>query len=289
MIRKNDKEFLKEVFFPVYKYIYKPIQRFSLWKLEKKLIKGSAIKTSNLNSILFFSTYKCASTFVGEIIEELSFKTEYKRIDFESLFAHMEVCAISKYNDTSFLSNAFREYGFVYGPMRLYQPIPNMQKYRILLILRDPRDVLISHYYSLLYSHTLISKKLLDKRNKNKHKTIDNFVLEHVDEYAKIYEDYQKNLLGLRNVTFIRYEEMIEKPQLFLLKLRDILGVDIDDEDISYMVKNRMTPPEKENKYSHRRSGKSGQYIEKLKKDTVDVINERLSNVISALGFDQNL
>ena len=45
--------------------------------------------------------------------------------------------------------------------------------------------------------------------------------------------------------------------------------------------------PKEEQKYSHRRSGKSGQYLDKLKPETISIINLKLENIISVFGFDK--
>ena len=45
--------------------------------------------------------------------------------------------------------------------------------------------------------------------------------------------------------------------------------------------------PEKKDNYSHRRSGKSRQYLIELKKETVDIINDRLCDVVDAFGFNE--
>ena len=283
-IKQQHKNYLKENFFLLYKYFYKPVSRLFMFEVEKKLLSNGHIESSDLQSILFFTTYKCASSFAGEIINELTANAGYKHVNFDSYFYHLEKDTDIEY-EKIFSKNVFRASGFIYGPMRNYQPIPGIKQYKTLLILRDPRDVLVSHYYSAKYSHEVSTTKMLQKRRMTQGQDIDEFVLERLEEFAIIYEQYKLNILPLEGTIFVRYEDMISNPKDFIIKLYKILKINVDIEHIEEIVKNRMAMPKREDKYSHRRSGKSGQYLEKLNSKTVKTINTRLADVIDAFGY----
>jgi hypothetical protein len=285
-IKQQYKNYLKENLFILYKYFYKPISRLAMFSIEKRLLNNRQVEVSSLQSILFFTTYKCASSFAGEIINELTEDAGYKHVDFDSYFYHLEKDTDREYIKL-FSNNAFRGCGMIYGPMRHYQPIPSIDQYKILLILRDPRDVLVSHYYSAKYSHEISTTKMRNKRKKIKNQNIDEFVLERTEEFSGIYNQYKDKILNLRGVVFVRYEDMISNPKNFITKLYNILDIDINNKDIDKIVKDRMIMPKEEQKYSHRRSGKSGQYLDKLKPETISIINLKLENIISVFGFDK--
>jgi hypothetical protein len=285
-IKQQYKNYLKEKFFFLYKYLYKPVSRIFMFEVEKKLLNNEHIEPSDFQSILFFTTYKCASSFADEIINELTVDAGYKHVNFDSYFYHTEKDTDSEY-EKIFSKNVFRRSGFIYGPMRRYQPIPDINEYKTLLILRDPRDVLVSHYYSAKYSHEVSTAKMLQKRRMTQVQGIDEFVLERLEEFANIYEQYKLNVLPLDGSIFVRYEDMISNPKDFIIKLYKIIKINIDSEHIEEIVKNRMAMPKKEDKYSHRRSGKSGQYLEKLNSKTIKAINSRLANVIDAFGYSE--
>ena len=69
----------------------------------------------------------------------------------------------------------------VFGGM--IEGIPSLEKYKVILVTRDPRDILVSDYYSIAYSHSVPSKtgnkydKFMSKRNKAREYTIDDFVI----------------------------------------------------------------------------------------------------------------
>lgn len=250
------KEKIKLIFFPFFIYLYKPVVRIKKYKTEKILCKGKKIEAAGAESILFFTTYKCASVFLGDVLRELTNPRGYKHANFDSYFTHQEKDVHMCYQDQSFIDAAFRDKGIVYGPMRHYQSIPEIERYKVLLVLRDPRDVLVSHYYSLLFSHPVISKKLLEKRKINKGKDIDAFVLENLEDYARIYERYQEELLGRHNVLFVPYEKIIVEPKQSFSKINEFLGLSVDECVVDKIAEERMTLPSNEDKYSHKRNGR---------------------------------
>ena len=85
-IKQQYKNYLKENLFIFYKYFYKPISRLAMFSIEKRLLNNRQVEVSSLQSILFFTTYKCASSFAGEIINELTEDAGYKHVDFDSYF-----------------------------------------------------------------------------------------------------------------------------------------------------------------------------------------------------------
>ena len=64
-----------------------------------------------------------------------------------------------------------------------WRGIANFEKYRVVLMIRDPRDVLVSRYYSLGYSHTPPSKHsdkygdFLKERKRIRQITVDEYVV----------------------------------------------------------------------------------------------------------------
>lgn len=284
-MKRSPKETIKKIFFPIFIYIYKPVVRIKKYRTETMLSKGRKIKTADAESVLFFTTYKCASVFVGKVLKELTNLRGYRYANFDSYFTHQERDVHKCYRDESFIDAAFRPNGVVYGPMRHYQSVPEIERYKVLLVLRDPRDVLVSHYYSVLFSHSVISKKFLEKRNSNKGKNIDAFVLENLEDYAKIYERYQDQLLGRQNVLFLPYEKMISEPKQFLTRINEFLGLSVEEDAIHKIAEDEMNLPAHEEKYSHKRSGRSGQYLEKLNAVTIEAIENRLDLVLKEFGY----
>jgi len=257
------------------------------YKNTTRLIKGKKVKTfSNAPSIIVFSIHKSASTFLNILIRMLSDASGLIRIDPASYFAYNQEDVKKKLLSKKVLNNLFRTKGFIYGPIRWNIAIQNIEKYKILLILRDPRDVLVSYYYSMRYSHVVIHNDILQERELASKMTIDEYVLYVVNEFLIVYRDYMK-IFNLSNVKFIKYEDMINNPQQFLKDVQNFLNINLNEEDYQKCLRELTPNIGKEDVFKHKRSGKTKQFIEKLEKDTVKRLNTILHDVIEYYGFEK--
>ena len=64
-----------------------------------------------------------------------------------------------------------------FGPLRIYIPVPRTEESRILLHLRDPRDALVSMFFSYCYSHSGKIESGTCNRGEVADRGIDEFVL----------------------------------------------------------------------------------------------------------------
>jgi hypothetical protein len=136
-----------------------------------------------------------------------------------------------------------------FGPLRQYCAVDDIDKYQVILHLRDPRDMLVSRYFMVTnktpgprrwlrnvvraypytevwrmspkefldigilqlkrLSHVKHYKKLRTRAETLSTRGIDQYVLDQADEYHSRYAAYCDNLLGKKNVVLLRYEDMV--------------------------------------------------------------------------------
>ncbi len=173
----------------------------SRFEIEKKLATGANISNSPRPSFIFFTTQKCASRYVSEILASLASSAGIQHADYDAYVAMTRVeRKENPFSKEGTLAVAFKPKGYYYGPIGTYRDIPNLKEYRVLLHLRDPRDVLTSLYYSTAYSHAVISPKLVRRRKEARQMDVDAFVLLETQEYLPIYQEYCERLLATENV-----------------------------------------------------------------------------------------
>ena len=119
---------------------------------------------SKQQSILFFTVHKSASTFIKNTIIKLVGSNNIVAIQLSGYLNREKQKRY--YNNTALMQKVLFENGFFYGAFRAFYPFPGMDKFKIILVLRDPRDVLTSFYFSTLYNHPLSDKTVLDDRKK---------------------------------------------------------------------------------------------------------------------------
>lgn len=194
------------------------------------------------------------------------------------------------------------------GPMRYKLPDDlSKQHHRIHLIIhtRDPRDVLVSMYYSFGWTHTAPEgkeKEFAEFQQGVRNMTVDQFALESVDDQVQ-WLTYLISLLEhppTRQpfVLISTYQRMVENFSAWNRNVCQFLHIGYNQtmaleqlfiEDMQ-RTRQRMIKPldvttEYNSSYSHVRDGSSGQYNRKLKPETID----RLNSVLESLLHDYEL
>lgn len=238
---------------------------------------------------VFFTTPKCASTFVAQTLSLIERESSnVKTYNYEGLYwntGHTDVYR-SINRDAERL---FSKSTAIYGPLRHYVEVPGIENRPVVLMLRDPRDAVLSSYYSVAFSHSLpggrqARKNYIARREHAKSLSPDEYVAYALTEYLPKYEIYAEKILGLKNVTFISYEEMIHDIELWARRFIEGLGLTASDGLVTKIKAAYLSgkPDESsiETVENHRRNGAHGQFKEKLKPETVELLNREFSDII---------
>jgi hypothetical protein len=191
-----------------------------------------------------------------------------------------------------------------FGPIRWLVDVPNMDDYNVILHLRDPRDVLVSMFYSYCYSHKGQVRGHTDYRKQVADEGIDSFVLNmssgkpSISRYGtgrpvlmgnilERYQNYTANLLAKPDVILLKYEEMVTDFGNWLSKFLfpfDIANKDLLASQIEEQSTNEFNVS-KENVWEHKRRATPGDYKEKLKPETIAELNKRFKDVLATLNY----
>jgi hypothetical protein len=116
-----------------------------------------------------------------------------------------------------------------FSPIRSYEAMPSIpegiEDYSIILHLRDPRDVLVSSFFSNAFSHPVnpaIFNPGEAARQEWIEQGIDAFVIGQSPSVVDRYNYVIDNLLGRENVLFLKYEEMALNYQEWLAKFLSV-------------------------------------------------------------------
>jgi hypothetical protein len=244
-------------------------------------------------SVYFFTFHKCASTlFSSYILKNID---GLKNIDYASAIYSGEI------GPNQVLE--FNERGFIYGPIRisadadspvskmLVKPTTNHDFIRdkvALFFLRDPRDILVSSYYSFGFTHGFsIVDEIRDKqeqiRRETRDKTLDNYVLQSANKQIIFFQTLYDLSRVCDRSTIIKYEDMISNFDIFANQL--VKYVSIKDEIIEGIYE-KSRPQETEDLTSHRRSGRIQNFRQKLKQETIQALNRQLAHTLELFGYE---
>lgn len=252
--------------------------------------------------IIVFTLHKSASTFIHKQCEYLS--------NLCGLPYNSPNVDNNKFNPRRLLTdtNVWRVNHGCFAPIRFYVDVPNLENYEIILHLRDPRDVLVSMFYSYCFIHNGEIPANTGYRSDVASEGIDAFVLgkaaERSSEYRgnygtgghvedlignlpKRYSDYVEHLLGKPNVTFVKYEEMVTDYRSWLEKFIKPFPLGDKSKVVDNLVAKSpiFFPKRNTDVMNHVRHVTPGDHINKLKSSTIDQLNKIFSNTLNALGY----
>ena len=196
-----------------------------------------------------------------------------------------------------------------FGPLRFFVPTKALDEASVILHLRDPRDVLVSMFYSYCYMHAGEIERHTGYRKAVAEAGIDKFVLdmvspafheyrgdygigsrykEHVGTVLDRYERYLSDLLGRPNTLAVSYEEMVLSFPSWLEKIVSAFELSDPEETRAVVAArhaNSVAAEGEEDVWSHKRKVTPGDHREKLKSETIRELDRIFAPVLERLGY----
>lgn len=282
--------------FPPLKNILKNINLKRRYATELALIKGQHVNRNRHPSIIHFSVNKAATQYVKSIltrcalsngmvpvgIHDYAFNSDFPFLD------HLTATEMEKYH------HIFKRHGYMYSVFGgMLEGVPCLEEYKIVFVVRDPRDILVSEYYSISLSHIapgITGNKHNDfktKRKKATESTIDEYVIAHSDRVYAVFYRYQELLLDkYENVYLTSFEAMLSDFGKWLNDLICYCELDVDMTTRESLAReNVASKPDKEDIEQHLRKGIVGDYKHKLKPETIEYLNKKFSSVLVKYNY----
>lgn len=258
---------------------------------EVRMLEGRLpIPKTGPQSALFFTIHKCASTFTKRAIEYLATrKLNLRHINMARYYWRMQD-GDAYHHIQANAGRVFHPNGFFYGPLRQPLDIPDMDRFRTVLMLRDPRDVLTSFYYSVTISHGVpptrqARDQFLEVRKQWAGSTVDEFVLGWLPEFQRRYEGYLR-LRAETGCPLLKYEDMLADFGQWASDLGDALGTTLTASDVERLQSmGGFERDLSESASRHVRQREPGDHLRKLEPETVDRITDQLLPVLEGFGY----
>ena len=197
----------------------------------------------------------------------------------------------------------FEAKGFVYGPLRVSYPPHSMFYIRFvepasrtdfvrdkiaIFFIRDPRDILVSSYYSFGYTHGFGPVRQIEAQQRQaqgliQRKTIDAYALEAADATLNYFRTIDRLAQACNRGIVLKYEDMIYNWEKFSSGLTRYLDL---DPIVLHQIYERSRPLEREDLTSHRRAGRPGAYRNKLLPATVEALKVIFAPVLRHFHYE---
>jgi hypothetical protein len=270
----------------LYVTLSKLASKYILFKREREYLRGGLPSKSEQPSILYFGMNRAASMFLLESFERLAVAHDIEAVNLSRYFVHSDRRKVSQFANEEEAGKLFRPKGYFYGSLRDDVVLRDIDQYRGLAVIRDLRDVAVSYYYARREAHTLTDEKFIEWRERALSLTIDEHVPELAEEIAQQYGYFISLKNRSSNMMVMRYEDMMGDFGSWMSDVTNHLGLDQTPEIVEEIVSAATFTVSEENASSHRRSGKAGAYLKKLKPETVNLLNERYGDLLEAFGYE---
>jgi len=180
-----------------------------------------------------------------------------------------------------------------------YRSIPKPSRYRTFFILRDPRDALVSWYFSMKYSHSARLVEVRKLRRELAHLDIErgiSFLIPRLDELG--YFETQRSWVdgpvrNDRNVRVMRYEDLAADNAGFLADLFDYLRVPMPNAGFERLCRRhafyRMARGREqgdEDIKDHYRKGVAGDWRNHFTPELEADLRSTTGNLLETLGYE---
>lgn len=255
--------------------------------------------TSIIDNIYHCCTHRSASQWIRDILgDRIVFKYTGLRP------FHYQTEWMDKYDprpyDERYFSKSFPQNTIVspiYIDYDCFLDVGKPEHYRAFFVLRDPRDIVVSWYFSTKYSHQLMGP-IQKHRHKLKNINKRNGIIYGIDRLKDIgLFGAQRSWITSKNderVRVYKYENLVTGDNL--KQIKDLFchcQIDVPDNIIvrlieknSFSEKTKGRKRGKEDKGSHNRKGVPGDWRNHFDNEILDYFFNKTGNLIDVLGYD---
>lgn len=244
-------------------------------------------------SVFAFSMAKAGSTLLYNILERLAPAAGLTYFSVEDTLFNSDV---SPQRRPCLVGQPFHAAGYCYGGFRQFPiyRVGHVDTARTILLVRDPRDMIVSLYFSLRYSHALPENKgesgagaaMAATRAKLNKTEIDKFALEAVKTYAKAYEGYlARGFAWMPNVAIYRYEDVVMSKTDWVDDICNWYGWDVAEDGRRRVAAEFDVLPDAERPDAHVRQVRPGNHKEHLSTGVEQNIVKSLGEYMRMFGY----
>ncbi|CFX55972.1 protein of unknown function [Candidatus Filomicrobium marinum] len=246
---------------------------------------------SDLPSALVFAMPKSGSVLLDGIMRKLSASAG---VTYVSIMQEYFAIGLPDKNMPADTSAIFLPRGYCYGGFRYFPrrfDIPILKQSRPVLLVRDPRDMLVSHYFSMRDSHPEPGKVLksvnanMSMRDLARALEIDDYVKRAAETFRAFLMNYRILLCGVCETRMYRYEDVIYQKPDWVAGLAAHFGWDISRDVVDAIAAQHDVIPSDEVDTRHIRQVHPGNYIKKLRPETIRWLDDYFKEEMAFFGY----
>ena len=156
-----------------------------------------------------------------------------------------------------------------------------------MLVVRDPRDIVTSHYFSNRYSHRAPGQQDGQREEKAAAGEIDEYVTRVAPRFAKRFSAYESMLDQHPQIASYRYEDLLFDFDTWIDEVIELMDVVPKPRALAFVKERHDSKgPASEDVTSHKRQVAPGDHQRKLKRETIQELNEVFSGSLTRFGYE---
>lgn len=245
----------------------------------------------DFDSCYIFALAKSGSVFLNAIVTDLMKEVGVPVIDMPAhLFRSGIDLDTTIIDQTSlFVPKGYCYAGFRHLPLNMRGNLNRLPGQKVLLI-RDPRDMIVSWYYSMKFSHYFPLEGTAQFLTKvaglrmAAAASLDQFCISKMHYHMNTIEGFNE-VLSDPHVHVVRYEDIIFDKLSLARRLCEWLSLDIKPERLKEIVAPHDIAPDEERPHDHIRQVKPGDHKRKLQPETIQVLNVAFGAFLAKFGY----
>jgi hypothetical protein len=247
----------------------------------KKLFTNQLASQATFPPCYAFSVHKAGSSLMAGMIAEVCKLAAIPALNVPDTLFELGVQEIDWFSDPGLMEvfeSRLLHFGFRQLPDLMLEPGFGILQRKCVLLLRDPRDCLVSQYFSyggqlshvvpLRYERTFNSRLRLDPAL-----GIDEYVLREAPELKRKIELYSQALSPATTRKF-NYEDIFFDKYSFICEIFRHFEIEVADQILATVARGSDIRPEREDQSRHIRQGYPGDFRAKLQPSTISALNE---------------
>jgi hypothetical protein len=178
--------------------------------------------------------------------------------------------------------------GFRNAPLGLVGH-PLLAASKKILLVRDPRDALVSEYFSSAYSHSIPEEgegrqQMLENRARALKASVATYVLRQAKSFRGTLMEYRE-FIGMPGMRLYHYEDAIMNKRWFLEDICEHFGWTVTDQQLDQILGWADVLPDEERPDKFVRKVTPGDHRDKLEAEVILQLNDILAPMLDELGY----
>jgi len=259
-----------------------------------RLLKRMPETQASFDPCFAFSVHKSGSTLMHSMLDAACRAAKIPAVTVPDIMFNLGDVAGAWQSDSALLplfQKHLLYFGFRSFPAILADEAAQIRNRRFVLLVRDPRDALVSQYFSFgrkKSSHAVPKENAdayLKTRDQIEETEIDEYVLREAPGLARKLGEY-RHYLDFDHGMVRRYEDIYYDKLMFLADIFAHFGIDISEQIVTDVARQHDIRPAQEDDSKHIRKGTPGDHREKLAPATISSLNEVFRDVGAFYGYD---